>query len=140
MEQTDVRRGRDGGPEPTLLAISRELAGARATAVDLQDATSELIGLGAMGAGPSGNLPASVLFRLQSLDRLTQTLDELSRFVAELAAAAPDGWTLDATTAAGALRLRWLAARLAGEADAPPGPPEQSPAQSPAQSVDSFLL
>ena len=100
--KAETGSGRYGGPEPTLLAISRELASARDMALDVQDATSELIegasaggatGAGGIGAGATMAGPSrDALFRLQNLDRLTQTLDELSDFLAERAEAAPPGW------------------------------------------------
>ena len=116
--------GRDGGPEPTLHAVSRELGRARDMALDLQDAMSGLI-----GRAGADSLSAEMLFRLQSLDRLTQTLDGLSGFVAGLARAVPDGWVIDAVSAARELRLHDLAVRLAGgEGDRPDA------------SADDFLL
>lgn len=131
MGQGAAGGGRDRGPEPTLHAVSRELAGARDMALDLQEATSGLIGRVTAGAA-SESLSPDTLFRLQNLDRLTQILDDLSRFLDEIARAAPDGWTIDAAAAARGLRLRALAVRLTGREGEPPGPP--------AAFTDDFLL
>jgi hypothetical protein len=132
MGQGAAGRGRDRGPEPTLHAVSRELAGARDMALDLQEATSGLIGRVTAGAAASESSSPDALFRLQNLDRLTQILDDLSSFLDQIARAAPDGWTIDAAAAARGLRLRTLAVRLTGREGEPPGPP--------AAFTDDFLL
>lgn len=109
MNEADAGAGRDGGPEPTLLALSRELAGARDMALDLQEATAALVARATADAGLVDGLPPDTLFRLQGLDRLTQTLDDLSGFLADLARTAPP---LDATSAVRCLRLQDLVASL----------------------------
>lgn len=112
MSGHGVAPDQPAGPEPTLRALSRELLAARDMSLDLQEAVAEL--LAAMG-----ERSAAVPFRLQNLDRLTQTLGDLAGFVGALARVAPPGWSPDVAEAAGALRLRDLAARLAGCPSAP---------------------
>lgn len=93
-------------PEPALRALSRELAAAQETALDLQMTVAELVA----AAGTSGR---DALFRLQALDQLAQTLGDLATFAGAVAAATPAGWRLDGRAAVRELRLHDLAARLA---------------------------
>lgn len=102
--------------EPMLQAVSTELASAREVALELQGTVSELV---TRIGGPSGGADVlELLLRLQELDRLTQTLEDLSRFTASLARSGATGGGFDAVTAAGGLQLRDLADRLTGRGPA----------------------
>jgi hypothetical protein len=110
------------GLEPTLRRLARELAAAQDMALGLQVTVAGLI------AG-RGEAPFDALSRLQDLDRLAQTLGDLSTFTDAVAGATPEGWKVDARAAAGTLNLRDLAARLAA-----------SPTAADPDSEDDFLL
>ncbi|MFQ8433463.1 hypothetical protein, partial [Amaricoccus sp. W119] len=71
MSGREIAPDPPAGLEPTLRALSRELLAARDMSLDLQEAVAEL--LAAMG-----ERSAAVPFRLQNLDRLTQTLGDLA--------------------------------------------------------------
>lgn len=122
-----IASDRDAGPEPALHAMARELAAAQEAALDLQITVAEIVA--SPGAASSG-----ALFRLQELDRLAQTLGDLSAFAAAAADAAPGGWRIDARAAVRDLRLRDVAARLAGGVAACVAAPSGS------EPEDDFLL
>ncbi len=101
-----VATERSIGLEPSLRTLAREIASAHEMALDLQMTVAELMnGL--------GDVRRDVLFRLQDLDRLAQTLGDLATFTDAVAGAAPRGWQIDGHAAAGSLHLRDLAVRLA---------------------------
>lgn len=96
--------------EPTLHAVSSELAAAAALALKLEGTISELVShLGHRSGDPA---ILNVLLGLQDLDQLAQTLEDLSRFVMSLAREEPAGRAFDAAAAASGLRLRALALKL----------------------------
>lgn len=111
-------------PNPTLGALSRELVAAREMALGLQDAVAELL-------ASEGDGFSAAVFRLQSLDRLTQTLEDLAGYVAALAQGAGPGWRPDLTEALATLRLRDLAERLSGCEPVPAPVPTSPPGPSP---------
>lgn len=115
------------GLEPTLRRLAGELAAAQEMALDLQVAVAGII-------ARLDGAPFDALFRLQDLDRLAQTLGDLSAFSDAVAGATPRGWQVDVRGASRDLHLRDLADRLAGS------PPAGAPAPSDPDSGDDFLL
>ena len=118
-------------PASVLNGLARELAAAQEMALDLQVTVAALI-------APAGNAPVDVLFRLQDLDLLSQTLKDLSTFAAAIGADMPEGWKIDTAAATRALHLRGLASRLAtGEAPQRAAPAAEAPGGG---EDDDFLL
>jgi len=97
-----------------LRAVGRELADLGRLASELQAA----VGPPALAGGPDG----AALYRLQTLDVLTQALHGASDFLCALAPTVPAHWLCDPTRAARALSLSDLARRLScpGHGAAPP--------------------
>lgn len=123
--------------QPALRALSRELSAAREMALELQETVAELL-------TPGNGGPSAAMFRLQTLDRLTQTLEDLAGYAGALARGAPAGWTPDLSGTLDALRLRDLAARLSGSAPAPgqvsPPAPAPVPSPTPLAGGDDYLF
>lgn len=88
-----------------LSRVSAELAVGVDVSVDLQDGVSDLI-----GAGMAVNSQSA--YHLQALDRLTQTLQCLHRFMASVSQEVTDEATVDARHAVSRVFLRDLADRL----------------------------
>lgn len=125
-------------PASALGAMARELAAAQEMALDLQITVAELV-------ARSGPMPGDVLFRLQELDLLSQTLKDLSTFAAALGTTAPESWKIDTAAATRELHLRDLAVRLAtGEAPPPRAPAAEAAGDDAADDApgdeDDFLL
>jgi len=86
----------------------REIGRLHEIGLELQDAVVEL----SADASAAGG---ATLHRLQYLDQLTQELDDLSQFVAELSHAAGDGGTKEVAIALERLKMITLKSRLMDE-------------------------
>lgn len=99
-----------------LRAVGRELADLGRMASELQ----AVVGPPAPAGGPDG----ASLYRLQTLDILTQALHGASDFLCALAPTVPAHWLCDPARAARAVSLSDLARRLSCSAQGAASPPD----------------